>query len=120
MWTQACGDPQNGIGPVGNALIMQNCEGPTEIPPKTDILNVLSRAYPQSAPGKLTSLTSSGATFALTGTTDTPGCGLSVWVPTSAELALKATGITDLSSQQVPGGWLVTGCADGDYSLSNG
>lgn len=50
VWTQACGDPQNGIGPVGDALIMQNCAGPSEIPPKTDILHVLSRAYPQSAP----------------------------------------------------------------------
>ncbi|XBH20948.1 cellulase family glycosylhydrolase [Jonesiaceae bacterium BS-20] len=120
VWKQACGDPQNGIGPVGDALIMQNCAGPSEIPPKTDILNVLSRAYPQSAPGTLTSLTSSGSTFKMTGTTDTPGCGLTVWVPSSAELDLKSSGITDLDPQSVSGGWLVTGCADGEYSLSNG
>lgn len=120
VWKQACGDPQNGIGPVGNALIMQNCEGPAEIPPKTEVLSVLSRAYPQVAPGTLTSLTSSGATFALTGSTGTPSCGLSVWIPGSTEPVLQSSGLTDLFLERTSGGWFVTGCAEGDYALSNG
>ena len=26
VWKQACGDPQNGIGPTGNGLMVQDCE----------------------------------------------------------------------------------------------
>ena len=50
--------------------------------------------------------------------TDSESCGLEVWIPGSAEPDVTATGITDLETDAVPGGWLVTGCAEGEYSLS--
>ncbi|KRC61593.1 hypothetical protein ASE14_12175 [Agromyces sp. Root81] len=118
VWKQACGDPQNGIGPVGNALMMQDCETGGDAPPKSDLLEILSRAYPQAAPGVLASLEADGAAIDLAGTTDAGSCGLEVWIPGSAEPDVQVTGITKVETTEVPGGWIVTGCADGDYTLS--
>jgi hypothetical protein len=42
-----------------------------------------------------------------------------VWIPGAAEPDLKATGITNLQHVAVDGGWSVTGCAKGDYSLTS-
>ncbi|MGW9631754.1 cellulase family glycosylhydrolase [Agromyces sp. NPDC055520] len=119
VWKQACGDPQNGIGPYGNALMMQDCETGGEAPPKAGLLEILSRAYPQSAPGVLTSLEAEGGAIDLAGTTDVQGCGLEVWIPGTTEPDVEVTGITKVETSEVPGGWIVTGCADGDYALSN-
>lgn len=118
VWKQACGDPQNGIGPFGNALMMQECETGGDAPPKADLLEILSRAYPQSAPGVLTSLEAEGAAVDLAGTTPDRGCDLEVWVPGAAEPDVEVTGIEEVETTEVPGGWIVTGCADGDYTLS--
>ena len=117
VWKQACGDPQNGIGETGNGLMVQDCATGGDGPPRTDLLAILSRAYPQSAPGVLTSLEADGAHFALTGSTTTQSCGLKVWVPGAYGPTLTAEGITSLEITEVPGGWSVTGCADGDYAL---
>lgn len=117
VWKQACGDPQNGIGPVGNALMMQDCEDGGVLPPKAGLLEILSRAYPQQAPGVLTSLRGDGAALQLAGVASQPGCGLTVWVPGKVEPRFDSTGITELSVQAVSGGWVVTGCAAGEYSL---
>ena len=54
VWKQACGDPQNGIGPTGNGLMVQDCETGDDAAPRDDLLRILTRAYPQSAPGVLT------------------------------------------------------------------
>ena len=51
VWKQACGDPQNGIGPFGDALMLQDCETGDDAPPRDDLLRILTRAYPHSAPG---------------------------------------------------------------------
>ncbi|AMB58227.1 hypothetical protein AWU67_04485 [Microterricola viridarii] len=118
VWKQACGDPQNGIQPVGNALMMQNCDGSGELPPKTELLDILSRAYPQAAPGVLTALEADGARLQLSGNTTERSCGLRLWVPGSAKPAVDVTGVTELEITSVPGGWSVTGCADGDYTVS--
>ncbi|MFB9308037.1 hypothetical protein BJY17_002493 [Agromyces hippuratus] len=118
VWKQACGDPQNGIGPYGNALMMQECETGGEAPPKAGLLEILSRAYPQSAPGVLSSLEAEGAVVDLTGTAAERSCDLEVWVPGTAEPDVEVTGITKVETTEVPGGWLVTGCADGEYTLS--
>ncbi|SDS58964.1 Aryl-phospho-beta-D-glucosidase BglC, GH1 family [Microterricola viridarii] len=118
VWKQACGDPQNGIQEFGNALMMQDCATGGDAPPKADLLEVLSRAYPQQAPGTLTALEAEGAAVQLAGRTDARSCGLRVWVPGTAEPAVEATGITDIEATAVPGGWIVTGCAGGEYSLS--
>ena len=120
VWEQACGDPQNGIGPVGNALMMQDCSvvADTPLPPKLGLLAILSRAYPQSAPGVLTSLKGVGAEIDLAGTTQSEGCGLKVWIPGDAKPDPTVTGISGVEVTQVAGGWFVTGCADGDYTLT--
>ena len=120
VWKQACGDPQNGIGPTGNGLMVQDCETGDDAAPRDDLLRILSRAYPQSAPGVLTSLDAEGATVELSGTVEQPGCGLEVWVPGDAEPDVQTTGITDVEATAVPGGWSVTGCAEGDYTLATG
>lgn len=118
VWKQACGDPQNGIGPTGNGLMVQDCETGGDAPPRDDLLQILSRAYPQSAPGVLTSLAADGAEIELAGTAESRACGLVVWIPGDAEPEVNATGITEVEVSSVPGGWSVTGCADGDYTLS--
>ena len=59
-----------------------------------------------------------GADLELAGTTEERGCGLEVWVPGAAEPDVDATGISNIELTEVPGGWLVTGCAEGDYSLT--
>ncbi|WP_394551887.1 glycoside hydrolase family 5 protein [Agromyces sp. MMS24-JH15] len=120
VWKQACGDPQNGIGPTGNGLMVQNCESGGDAPPRDDLLQILSRAYPRSAPGALTALSADGATIELAGTTEARSCGLEVWLPGDAEPEVTVAGITDLELGEVTGGWIATGCADGEYSLSAG
>ncbi|GAB3120776.1 cellulase family glycosylhydrolase [Glaciibacter psychrotolerans] len=118
VWKQACGDPQNGIGPVGNALMMQDCETGGDAPPKTDLLRILSRAYPRSAPGRLTALEAHGASVRLEGITPASGCGLAVWIPGAAKPDVTSTGITKVEATAVDGGWTVTGCVAGPYTLS--
>lgn len=120
VWKQACGDPQNGIGPVGNALMMQDCETGGDLPPKAGLLGILGRAYPQSSPGRLISLEAEGPTLRMTGTTDVPGCDLRIWIPGPAKPNVQASGLTSIKLAKVPGGWNVTGCADGDYTLKTG
>ena len=117
VWKQACGDPQNGIGPTGNGLMVQDCETGDD-DPRDDLLRILTRAYPRSAPGVLTKLVADGATVELAGTAEQPGCRLEVWVPGDAEPDVQTTGLTDVASAAVPGGWIITGCAEGDYTLS--
>lgn len=122
VWKQACGDPQNGIGPYGNALMMQDCEadrtGDAVLPPKKGLLAILSRAYPQVAPGTLTKLSAQGANMTLEASTSEPSCDLTVWVPGTSKPTVDATGVTDVAVGRVSGGWIVTGCVDGEYLLS--
>ncbi|HEY1105571.1 MAG TPA: cellulase family glycosylhydrolase, partial [Agromyces sp.] len=126
VWKQACGDPQNGIGEFGNGLLSEVCATGEEAPRKDHLLGILSRAYPQEAPGLLTSLhagvsgeADAAATMSLTGSVATATCGLQVWVPGSIEPTVESTGLGDIAVDEVPGGWKLTGCADGgDYALS--
>jgi hypothetical protein len=117
VWKQACGDPQNGIGETGNGLMVQDCATGGDAPPRDDLLELLSRAYPRSAPGVLTSLRAEGAHLELTGQADAQNCGLEVWVPGAREPRVDADGVTRIAIERVDGGWLVTGCADGSYAM---
>ncbi|WP_395242992.1 glycoside hydrolase family 5 protein [Agromyces sp. MMS24-K17] len=117
VWKQACGDPQNGIGDFGNGLMMQDCATGGDAPPKDDLLAILGRAYPRSAPGTVTELAADGATVSFTGLAG-EGCGLEVWIPGAAEPAVEATGVGDLDVARVSGGWIATGCVDGDYAFA--
>lgn len=122
VWKQSCGDPQNGIGPLGLALVPEDCETGEDAPGNDDLLGLLSRAYPQSAPGEVTSLSTelSGGDerLSMTGTTTEDSCGLSVWVPGDEEPQVAASeGLTEVASEQVDGGWMLRGCTSGDYTL---
>ncbi|GAA1789675.1 cellulase family glycosylhydrolase [Agromyces lapidis] len=125
VWKQACGDPQNGIQELGNGLLSELCATGEEAPRKEHLLSILSRAYPQQAPGALTSLRAGvagddRAEFTLTGVVDQPTCGLQVWVPGTAEPEFsEERGLSRVELEQVDGGWLVTGCADGEYALAS-
>ncbi|GAA1951123.1 glycoside hydrolase family 5 protein [Microbacterium deminutum] len=117
VWKQACGDPQGGIVDVTDALSPTICASGKPAPTDAAKLGILSRAYPRTAPGELTSLTADGADVALAGTADTPGCGLEVWIPGTSQPEVHVTGITNLETTAVDGGWSVTGCAEGEYTL---
>ena len=124
VWKQACGDPQNGIGEFGNALVPEDCATGEDAPRPEQLLGILSRAYPQAAPGTLTSLTAGvagddGERMSLTGVVDEPTCGLVVWVPGDAEPTIAdSSGLTRVEVEEQPGGWRVTACADGAYALA--
>jgi hypothetical protein len=118
VWKQACGDPQNGVQDTGDGLWPQDCATGADAPPREDLLEILSRAYPRSAPGAITSLAADGASIDLTGSAPGGGCGLEVWVPGTTAPQPDTSGISDVEVAEVPGGWLVTGCVDGDYSLA--
>lgn len=120
VWRQACGDPQGGIVEVTDALMRQDCATGEDVEPRTELLEILSRAYPRSAPGVLTALSGDGAHLELAGTAGERSCGLEVWVPGESEPDVIAKGVTGIDVSRVPGGWLVTGCADGDYTLTTG
>lgn len=117
VWKQACGDPQGGLVDLTDSLMRQDCTTGEDAAPRTDLLDILSRAYPRSAPGTLTSLSAEGAELTLTGTGG-DGCGLDVWVPGTAEPGIRVSGVTDIRAVEVPGGWRITGCAEGDYELT--
>ena len=120
MWKQACGDPQNGVQDIGDGLIIQDCTTDEFSGTNKGLLDILSRAYPRSAPGRVTELSAHGADFTLTGATAAAGCGLEVWIPGANEPAPSTDGVTDLTVTAVEGGWLVKGCVDGEYSVTNG
>ncbi len=118
VWKQACGDPQNGIGATGNGIMVQDCKTGGDAPPRTDLLQILGRAYPRSAPGHVTTLAAQGSNILLAGTATKRGCGLDVWVPGAATPDVRTTGMTNVATTAVPGGWTVTGCASGNYTLT--
>jgi hypothetical protein len=117
VWKQSCGDPQNGIGPVGLALVPEDCATGEDGPRNERLLGELSRAYPRSAPGRLASLEADGARLALEGTVDERTCGLDVWIPGAAEPDPRTEGLTGVELDAQEGGWRLTACADGDYSV---
>lgn len=119
VWKQACGDPQGGLVDLTDSLMRQDCTTGEDAAPRDDLLEILSRAYPRSSPGILTSLSADGPDMRLSGT-GADGCGLEVWVPGASEPDVESTGVTDVETTAVPGGWLVTGCAKGDYEVATG
>ena len=119
VWKQACGDPQGGINDMTDALMREDCTTGEPAPPRDELLSILGRAYPRSAPGVLTSLSADGSAVDLAGTAEERSCGLEVWIPGTGEPDLESTGITDLEASPVAGGWIITGCADGAYELSS-
>ncbi|WP_460370057.1 glycoside hydrolase family 5 protein, partial [Actinocorallia lasiicapitis] len=121
VWKQACGDPQNGIGPVGNGFNKIDCANGAELPRDPAAQRELPRAYPRAAPGRLTSLRSDAATgsLLLTGETGTDTCAtLEVWVPGDRAIVPKTVNVEQIRLLKRPGGTLLVGCARLRYELS--
>ena len=120
VWKQACGDPQNGVQDIGDGLVIQDCATGDFSGTNDALLDILSRAYPRSAPGEITSLSAEGSTFSITGTVPGYTCGLELWIPGSGDGGFSAEGLSGLEDTTVDGGSLVTGCAmGGDYRLTS-
>ena len=119
VWKQACGDPQNGIGEFGIGLVPEICATGEDGPGNEVLLGELSRAYPRVAPGRIVSLAADGAQLSFEGTVDERTCGLDVWIPGETEPDPRTEGVTDVELERQDGGWRLTGCAEGDYSVTN-
>ena len=128
-WKQACGDPHmfsNGDDttpePVSVSLNRFKCPSrrPLGIPPTTRRL--LARPYVRFAPGRLTSLQSDPdhATARATGSdpnTKHGSCRLELWAPGKAKPRAAGTRLRQVRARRVRGGWTVTACARGAYTL---
>lgn len=120
VWKQGCGDPQNGIGEFGIGLVPEICATGEDGPGNDVLLGELSRAYPRVAPGRIVSLAADGAQLSLEGIADDRTCGLDVWFPGAAEPDPRTEGLSDVELEEQDGGWRLTGCADGRYSVTTG
>ena len=121
VWRQTCGDPhQVGYPGASGSLNRYDCPGDRPLGLNTAYSDVLGRAYPRFAPGRITGLTSNPKTgaFEVRGRAGSGACQLTVWVPGTATVpALSGEGVSDLFARSVPGGWIVGGCARGSYVL---
>ncbi|MGV9778568.1 glycoside hydrolase family 5 protein [Streptosporangium sp. NPDC003464] len=117
VWKQSCGDAHAGAGAeTGGNLMIEDCATGKDLPPPPEYVAELSRPYPRSAPGRLTGLTSDRASLTARG--EGSGCGLDVWFPGGARPAVRSTGVTGVAARQAPGGWRITGCTRGAYTLT--
>lgn len=117
-WKQACGDPQaDPTAAQSGGLDIYSCATGKDLPSPAFRTAALGQAYPRSAPGRLSRLTSSPRTvnLSLAGT----GTGLlDVWIP-SPRTAASWTGLRGVTITARPGGgWRLTGTAEGGYTLS--
>lgn len=123
VWRQGCGSPETGPDATssGNLVSVDCATGELSLPPE-GFATPLSRAYPRALPGRLDSLVSepSGRDLAFSATVDQEGgsCELDVWFPGDATPRISATGVDDVVSTGVPGGWRISGCAAGAYALA--
>jgi endoglycosylceramidase len=121
VWKQACGDPHVvGYPGASGSLNPTECPSGRPLGLVTGYTDLLRRAYPRFAPGRLAALRSDWASgeWSLAGRAgDASSCRLEVWVP-EREPDLVAESVDALRVERRPGGFLVTGCARGDYALS--
>ena len=123
VWKQACGDPHV-VGYPGASGSLNPTDCPSGKPQGlvTGYTDLLRRAYPRFAPGRLTALESdwkSGRWSVRGRTGDARSCRLVVWVP-GRRPKLTAEGVKRLRVTRRPGGRVVSGCARGEYSLAGG
>jgi endoglycosylceramidase len=124
QWRQACGDPHS-IGKPGGTpdpiLIhfrRNGCPGDHDLGIVPE-WKCVSRPYAKAAPGNVTIATADCTNhFTLAAHTDHPG-QVEVWFPDANTGTPEVHGdhITDIQTTAVPGGWIVTARADGDYSV---
>ena len=129
-WKQACGDPHvirtpggepSGVSPSLNRF---RCPAQEPLGIPAAFRTILSRAYPRAAPGVITSLESdpqSGA-FRVTGRDTDPrgSCRLELWAPDRGDEppALESTGAAQVQARPYAGGWLLTACVRGAWSVA--
>ncbi|MER6514053.1 cellulase family glycosylhydrolase [Nonomuraea sp. NPDC001636] len=117
VWKQSCGDAHASAGAMtGGNLVIEDCATGKDLPPPAEYVAELSRPYPRSTPGRLTGLTSDRASLTARG--EGSGCGLDVWFPGDARPSVRGTGLSGVAVRQAPGGWRVTGCTSGSYSVT--
>ncbi|MFI7107093.1 glycoside hydrolase family 5 protein [Nonomuraea sp. NPDC050227] len=117
VWKQSCGDAHASAGAeTGGNLVIEDCATGKDLPPPAEYVAELSRPYPRSAPGRLTGLTSDRASLTARG--EGSGCGLDVWFPGDVRPAVRGTGLSGVAVRQAPGGWRITGCTSGSYSVT--
>lgn len=117
VWKQSCGDAHAGAeSKTGGNLMIEDCVTGKDLPPHPEYVAELSRPYPRSAPGRLTSLTSDQASLTAQG--EGSGCGLDVWFPGGVRPVVSSAGLTGVAARQAPGGWRITGCTRGAYTLT--
>ena len=130
QWKQACGDPHS-VGSQGGTpsdeLIhfhRTDCPGDVNKGPIAEWLPILSRAYPRSAPGRLTKLVSDPTTGSLevTGTLmdAVSGTTVDLWIPDTGkgQPVITGSGIGAAEVRTVDGGFRVTVPVCGDYTLA--
>ncbi|HET7822094.1 MAG TPA: hypothetical protein VFL10_11280, partial [Ornithinibacter sp.] len=120
VWRQGCGSPETGDDAQSSGnFVSIDCRTGRLSPPPDAFATPLSRAYPRAFPGRLNSLVSGGSDLRFTATLDDPdvNCRLDIWVPGDARPNLETTGVADANATRVDGGWQVTGCASGSYSV---
>ncbi|WP_214107965.1 glycoside hydrolase family 5 protein [Acrocarpospora catenulata] len=111
-WKQPNCDAPASLNPV-------DCATGEPLPPSRELLTAATRAYPRATPGRLTSLRSAPYRRALrlTATAADGQCTLDVWAPGQTRPSVSATGVTGIAFHQTTGGWRITGCPSGDYTL---
>ena len=133
QWRQACGDPHSvgeRNGTPADVIVEFNrngCPGDKDLGPVPEWFPILTRAYPRSAPGRLTSLRADGpaGTISLSGegASASADARLEVWVPDRGHglPRVGGQGLSHVSHRTVTGGWLVTAqVCKGGYSLTVG
>jgi endoglycosylceramidase len=131
-WKQACGDPHMIAAPGGEpggispSLNRFRCPGQEPLGIPAPLRRILARVYPRAAPGVITSLASdadSGA-FRVAGRDADPrgSCRLALWAPGRAGTPprLATTGARHVRVRPYAGGWLVTACVRGAWSVAAG
>ncbi|WP_144124066.1 cellulase family glycosylhydrolase [Catellatospora sichuanensis] len=123
VWKQGCGSPETGAdAKTSGNLARIDCVTGAAIPPPAGFAQPLTRAYPRAFPGRLDRLVANpgdgGLTFGATVDTAEVNCELDIWVPGEEPLRLVTQGVDDAASAKVPGGWQITGCARGTYTVT--
>lgn len=119
MWRQGCGSPETGPDATASGnLVRIDCRTGESAAPPDGFARPLSRAYLRAVPGRLESLSTGPLSITGTAPADPVNCAIDVWIPGDVQPRLTATGVTGLAYEKVSGGWSVSGCARGAYTIT--
>jgi len=130
QWKQACGDPHSVGKPGGTPAdeiieyTRNGCPGDVDHGVIDEWRPVMTRAYPRSAPGQLTKLTSDPTTgaFSVSATLGkaNPAGLLDLWIPDRGHgtPSVSGTGIGPVHVQPVDGGFRALIPVTGDYTVT--